>query len=76
MYQYQSIKEEFVSIENKKYTTYGILVACEDNSTSAVENNYIADVFTDYDKAKDFTKLCTAAQLEPIHLLDVLDDIL
>ena len=67
MYRYLSVKKVTL-VDNREYVTYGILV--KDDKTE----NYIYDIFTDGDRAERFAKMCTAAQLDPIHLFDVLED--
>ena len=69
------LKEERTVLENMTYTAYGLLIVQEDEKRNNNEV-YITDVFTDLCAAKKFIKLCNDEQLEPVHIFDVLDDIL
>ena len=67
MYQYQSVKT-VTRVDGEEYVTYGIRV------TGDKTENYIYDVFIDDDTAERFVKTCTDAQLDPVHIFDVLED--
>ncbi|MBQ4557125.1 MAG: hypothetical protein IJA60_05715 [Clostridia bacterium] len=64
-----------MSKENGRYSSYGILVICEDKKQNAVKA-HVSDAFAKYEDALHFANLCTEAQLDPIHLIDVLEDTL
>lgn len=75
MYRYLPIKEKVVSEDLGTYTTYGIRVVYETESQST-EFGCMSDVFTDFDRSMRFAQLCTKEQLDPIHLLDVIENFL
>ena len=63
------IKEKLVTNDNNQtYTSFGI--------EYPEENLYIPDIFSDRKCAEDFIALCNRLDLSPVHIFDVLEDIL
>ena len=58
--------------EEKSHLVYGIELANERGEIEAC----FPDLFCDRQKAKEFVSLCNQNQLSPIHLLDVIEDLL
>ena len=75
LYQYLVIKGHIISDNNTKHITYGIKVLLF-NGTHATEKLRIPDISTDYDAVTHVAALCTREQLDPIHLFDIIQDML
>ena len=71
MYKYEVRKDYILDEENVKHTVYGIEVRQNDKLIKAITN-----VFLDLKKAESFVALCNSEELELIHLMDVIEDIL
>lgn len=58
-----------------KYTSYGITVYdCKENIRKQI--TYIPDVFTDIALAEKVIELCNKEQLDPVHLPELIEDVL
>ena len=73
MYHYLHVFEIVESEEREKVPTCGIRVVKEEGDESK-EIRYIPDVFTDLALGERFAALCTREQLDPIHLMDTIED--
>lgn len=63
------VTQDLVTNENDQtYTAFGIEYPEEDL--------YIPDVFFDRERAEEFVALCNKLDLTPLHIFDVLEDIL
>ena len=71
MYQYHVIKNSI----DKKRIAYGIKAMFFDG-TKETEKLRIPDICSDFNTVTEIAALCTEEQLEPIHLLDVIRDML
>ena len=67
VYTYRVVCQKLSAPELGSYTTYGILAARE-----VVQ--FISDVSLDRAFVEALARRCTAAQLDPCHLLDVVED--
>ena len=75
MYLYLVIKEHIVSDNNTESITYGIKVLfC--TCTHVTEKLRIHDISTDYDMITRIAALCTNEQLDPVHLPDIVQDMI
>ena len=68
---YLPIKEILFTQELGQYCTYGIEVL-----ERGVLHSKISDISTDKNFVADLARRCTLGQLDPIHLLDVIEDLL
>ena len=73
MYRYLPIKERLYMDEIGEYISFGIRVI-QDTDSEKAEILYVSDVSLDFDFVNQLTELCNTLQLEPIHLLDVIED--
>lgn len=73
MIEYYAVKEALYSEEIGAYTAYGIGVFEYDRGEKKTLQ-YIPDVFLDEEKAEQLVAMCNSIQLEPLHLLDVVED--
>lgn len=74
-YKYSVIKGIYTNNEGEEYTAYGVVLFKKSNKRyTAIK--IVQDIFFDYKKAKDFVVLCNRNELSPIHLDDVIEDIL
>jgi len=71
MFRYLPIENEVYSPYIGQYHTFGLLVLQEDE-----ELMILPDVSTDFDFTLRLASLFTRKQLNPLHLLDALEDIL
>ena len=69
LFRYIPQQEELKSDELGTYTTYGVKVF-ENES----EVKYISDVSLDKHFVSELCRKCTEGQLEPIHLMDIIED--
>ncbi len=74
-YRYTIIKGNYISEEGQKYVAYGV-VLFKKHTKGFVAVRVVQDVFFEHKKAKDFVGLCNQNELSPIHLDDVIEDIL
>lgn len=63
--------EEMLKNEETDYVSYGISVRAADD-----EVDFISDVSTDFEEVTHLAEQCTAQQLAPEHLRDVIEDFL
>lgn len=73
MIEFYTVKESLYREEVGSFTAYGIGV-CENNPCKRETLEYIPDVFLDKQKAERFVVMCNRLQLDPLHLLDVVED--
>ncbi len=71
MITYMTVKEEILDEEDNIHNTYGIRVV-EDGREISV----IYDISTDGERIQKLTDLCNENALDPIHLSDVVNDLL
>ncbi len=71
MFRYTTVEEEFNDADLGHYVSYGICVTEDDNSILTV-----SDMSTNRDLVDKLVGLCNEHQLDPIHLLDVIEDAL
>ena len=71
-FNYEIVKENVEDDLLGDYITYGIVATDENNLIIQA----VSDVSIDSDVVKNIVKLCNDYQLEPIHLLDVVDDMI
>lgn len=75
MIHYRVIEETLYHEDLGQYTAYGISAySVEDGETKLLA--HISDVFLDMQKAEQFASLCNRLALDPIHLPDVVADML
>ena len=70
-YLYEAVRHTAISEEIGNYVTYGIRV-----SEDGFELGFTPDVSTDMETVVRLAANCTAGQLDPIHLGDVIEDLL
>ena len=70
-YLYEAVQHTAISEEIGDYVTYGIRV-----SEDGRELSFTADVSTDGEAVERLAANCTDGQLAPIHLGDVIEDLL
>ena len=58
-----------------EYTTYGIR-ALKVTLFGTLEIDFVSDVSTDHELVRELTDHCTKGQLHPIHLMDVIEDVI
>ncbi len=69
---YNVIKEKFENELLGEYMSFGIIVEDVDSN----EINRISDISVEYDTVKYISDLCNELELEPIHLMDVVEDMI
>ena len=72
VYTYRVVCQK-LSARARAYTTYGILAARDLRGCQQVVQ-FISDVSLDRAFVEALARRCTAAQLDPCHLLDVVED--
>lgn len=70
-YAYIPVQETLTSDELGTYVTYGISVRAVDEEIA-----FVSDVSTEFEEIRHLTDVCTAEQLDPEQLSDVLEDFL
>lgn len=73
MYQYLPIPEQLYSPDLGPYHSFGI-VAIKVCDGEQQQKAFASDVSTDRDFVEELAERCTAAQLDPIHLKDIVLD--
>ena len=73
VYTYRVVCQKLSAPELGPYTTYGILAARDLCGCQQVVR-FISDVSLDRALVEALARRCTAAQLDPCHLLDVVED--
>lgn len=71
---YRVVEENRYSFELGHYTTYGILVTCENGGET--KERLVSDVSTDQAALQKLVDLCNEGQLDICHLDDVIEDFL
>lgn len=71
MITYKVIKENLQNREFGRYVSYGICAYSED-TRMIIES--ISDVSPEKEKAEKLAALCNENKLEPIHLIEVIED--
>ncbi|MBQ7821905.1 MAG: hypothetical protein IJ391_06455 [Clostridia bacterium] len=66
---YKIRTDNILDEDNNTHTVYGIEVWQDNILLKAVP-----DVFVDHDRAKTLVMLCNNEKLDPIHLMDVIED--
>ncbi|MDO4302146.1 MAG: DUF6514 family protein [Clostridia bacterium] len=66
-----AIVKDTLSIEGISYNTYGIIVLFNNKPI-----RYISDIFLNENEIESFVSLCNELKLSPIHLDEVIDDII
>ncbi|MBO5789100.1 MAG: hypothetical protein J6R42_04065 [Clostridia bacterium] len=74
-YRFRPQKEERDCIEEGRYITYGIVVE-QRVKGEWQEIDYVPDVTMDYEEANKLALACTEGQLSPLHLMDVIEDMI
>jgi len=72
---YHCVMEQLHSPESGAYTSYGIAVF-EASGGRQQKLSFVSDVFLDQARAAHLAEACTAGQLAPSQLLDVVEDAL
>ncbi len=75
MYRYLLTEKRMCTDDNISYTAFGIRVLSTDTPQECEMLN-ISDISCDASKISRLAELCNELQLDPIHLHDVIDDIL
>lgn len=75
VYIYRAVRQDLSAPEIGPYTTFGILVMWE-QAGHRQRVRFLADVSADRALAEDLAARCTAGQLDPRQLDDVVDDAL
>lgn len=73
MFQYLPVEEELFSPEFGPYTSFGIHIFRITNA-GREELGFLSDVSTDRAFVSALAGRCTQAQLDPVHLIDVVTD--
>lgn len=73
MLQYLPVKENLFSLEFGPYISFGIHVF-RVTSSGREELDFLSDISTDYAFVSALAGCCTQAQLDPVHLIDVVID--
>lgn len=68
---YRAVEEMRQDEEFGEYTSFGIGAYTKTENREVL---YVADVFLSYEKAQALVSLCNGGRLDPIHLLDVIED--
>ena len=71
MYRYEPVEESIDLPECGRFVSYGIRVLAEGQTVG-----FRSDVFTERAVVEEICRLCTAEQVEPVHLEDVIDSLL
>lgn len=70
-YRYTPVQETLSSDELGTRISYGMRVEVMEE-----ELTFVSDISGDYEEVRHLAELCTAKQLDPVHLPDVLEDFL
>ena len=73
IYQYLAVEQTLFSCELGRYTAFGI-AAQKRVPDSWRQIAFVPDICTNAQQAQRLAQLCTQGQLEPIHLMDVIED--
>ena len=75
IFRYALVSEQLFSTELGHYRSFGIR-AFQKTECSWREIAFVSDVSTDQAAVEQLARRCTEGQLDPIHLLDVVEDAL
>lgn len=75
MYVYRVVRQKLFKPELGLYCTFGLLALCV-HAGRAAPLRLVQDVSADRTVVAELAAQCTAEQLEPCHLHDVIDDVL
>lgn len=75
MYSYSYVREILQNEEVGEYSAYGVQISCI-TYEKCEPIQYISDVFVSEQDAKAFVDECNRLQLSPIHIDDVVQDVL
>lgn len=75
MFRYVCTPQQLCSEELGDYTSFGIC-AQEQVQGAWVQRSFVSDVSVRQQSAEDLARLCTEGQLDPAHLMDVVEDFL
>ncbi len=70
---YELLEQQHCTAENIKYTSFGI-IAYEKSDKKEILR--ISDIFLSRDKAEDLVQKCNRLNLSPLHIKDVIEDLL
>ena len=70
-YRYVPIQQTLLSEDNDAYVTYGISVRTVEDEIA-----FVSDVSTEFEEVQRLAALCTEQELDPLHLMDVVEDFL
>ena len=70
-YRYVPVRETLVTEDNDKYVTYGLSVRTVEDEIA-----FVSDVSTEFEEISKLADLCTEQELDPIHIGDVIEDLL
>ena len=73
MVKYKVIVEHLQNSEFLEYDAYGVCAYIEESGTVVAS---FSDVFLEKEKAQELAELCNINELDPIHLRDVVDDMI
>ena len=73
IYRYLAVEQTLISSELGRYTAFGI-AAQKQLPDGWRQIAFVPDVCTNAQQAQRLAQLCTQGQLEPIHLMDVIED--
>ena len=73
IYQYLAVEQTLFSCELGRYTAFGI-AAQKRVPDGWRQITFVPDICTNAQQAQRLAQLCTQGQLEPIHLMDVIED--
>lgn len=74
LYYYTTFEGILQEDEIGQYTTHGIRAVYTSDRATVVSS--VSDVSVDYDEAKKIADMCNELELEPVHLLDVVEDMI
>lgn len=74
-FKYYVVKQQRFDKDNGNYTSYGIGAIMMDDEVCEI-TTIISDVFLHKKDAKNFVKKCNQMDLDPLHLYDVVIDII
>lgn len=73
IYQYLAVEQTLFNCELGRYTAFGI--AAQKRAPDGWRQiAFVPDICTNTQQAQRLAQLCTQGQLEPIHLMDVIED--
>lgn len=75
MFRYVCTPQQLCSEELGHYDSFGIS-AQEQVQGVWVQRSFVSDVSVQQQLVEELTRLCTDGQLDPVHLMDVVEDLL